>query len=202
MSTPHSPNIGRSRSALIGAFLALGLLGAACGGDSEEAAAPAVASLPDATPSDGAADDAADADAGGGGVSEEDAEAAQLRFDQCMLDEGVDQEELFGDADEGGSVVVEANEFDFEAYETALETCEPILEAVFGDFTLSPEQAAEQADIEARFDQCMLDRGFDMGDGSIELDESQDPADIEAALEVCGEVFDELNEALAGESGE
>lgn len=198
MSNTNSPHIGRSRSALIGAFLALGLLGAACGGDTEQAAAPAVASLPDATPSSSEAETPSD-DAGP--VSDEDAEAAQLRFDQCMLDEGVDQNELFGDASEDGGIIVEADEADFQAYEAALEMCEPILEAVFGDFTLSPEQTAAQADIEARFNQCMVDQGFTMSDGGIELDESQDPTDLEAAFDMCDEVFEELNEVF-GESGE
>ncbi len=204
----------------IAALLAIGLVAAACGSATAEQA-PSVAALPADSEESASAADGAD-DAGDGerapvnpeDVSPEEAEAAQLKFDQCMTDNGVDQDELFGDIEgEGGGAVVldstgEGFDAQFEAYEAALEECEPILEGVFGDFTLSPEQEAEMADAEAAFNQCAADAGFEIGEGSadggFQIDADVDIDELREVLDECAKVYENLDSIQFGgpEGGE
>ncbi len=203
----------------IAALLAIGLLAAACGSEPADEAA-SVAALPAeseesalSTSDDGDADIPASPE----DVSDEDAEAAQLQFDQCMTDNGVDQDELFGDVDtdsgDGETFIIDGSaegfEQVFEAYEAALEECEPILEAVFGDFELTPEQEAELADAEAKFNQCMADAGFEMTSpegndeaAGFELDADMDIDDLQAAADECGEVYEEIGSFGSAESSD
>lgn len=193
----------------IGSLLAIGLLASACGGAATDDG-PSVAALPadsseSAAATDENSEDTDDAPVNPEDVSDEDVEAAQFRYDQCMIDNGVDTQELFGDVEDGGSVMIEAGddfEAEFEAYEAANEECQPILEEVFGDFSFSPEQEAEFADIEAKFNQCMTDKGFPIssGDGDsagggigfeIETESADDFEELESAMDECDKVFEE-----------
>lgn len=216
LRAPHP----RGRVLAAGAMALLMLAGACSSSDDETA--PTVATLPTEAPADAPASSAADTEPGDDtpvnpeDVSDEDAEAAQLRFDQCMADQGVDQEELFGDAagdsgddNQATAIKIDDESFNFEAYEAALEECEPILEAFFGDFTLSPEQEAMASDAQAQFSQCMSDQGIDIdsgGDagGTVSFEISEDEFDqdaMNAAFEECDKVFEELNTSLNGEEG-
>ena len=186
----------------VGALLAIGLLASACGSTATDDG-PEVAALP---PESGESDAPAEDNDGPASVdpedvSEEDAEAAQFRYDQCMIDNGVDVEELFGDVEDGGAVTIEADddfEAQYEAYEAANEECEPILEEVFGDFSLSPEQEAEFADVQAKFNQCMSDSGFpitpsgDSGEAiGFEVDADGDFEELESAMDECNKIFED-----------
>ncbi len=132
--------------------------------------------------------------------SEADLEKAQLKYDQCMLDNGVDQDELFGDLEEDedsgiSSGQVEFTEEDFEEFEAAQEECQPILDDAFGEFTLSPEDEAKQADVELKFNQCMADKGFDFEESEdgevIELPEDVDIDKLDEASKECNEIFED-----------
>jgi hypothetical protein len=185
----------------VGALLAIGLLASACGSTATDDG-PEVAALPPENGESAAPADDADGDTSVDPeeVSEEDAEAAMFRYDQCMIDNGVDVDELFGDVEDGGTVTIEADDdFDaqYAAYEAANEECESILEEVFGDFSLSPEQEVEFADAEAKFNQCMTDSGFPIsssGEGEaagFEVDAEADFEELEAAMDECNKVFED-----------
>ena len=155
---------GLGRRSLVSGVVALAFLAGACGpgeADDDVASVASIAEVASDTasgsPGDTASsdvdggDDSDGSSAAGGEVSDEDAEAAQLRYDQCMADLGIDEDELFGD----GTATIDDSQYD--ALISAQEECRPILEAVFGSFELSPEQEAAQQDADAKFSQCMSD---------------------------------------------
>ncbi len=202
-SPPPAPRptiTARYRLLLACPLLAIGLLAGACGsGDVEDDRS--VAALPDDPQDPGSGDsidgNSNDADSDRDSdepVSEADAEAAMLAFEQCLADEGV--EDPFGDLDgEGGGVVMldAADEGEFEAFQAAQEKCTPILEDAFGEFELSPAEEAAQKDAEVKFNQCMTDLGFDVsGEGGIAIGEDFDSDAINEAFEECGTVFEEI----------
>lgn len=174
--------------------VALGLLTAACG-STNETATPSVASLPDAGESAAEPGDltGSDEESEEPEVSEADAEAAQLRYEKCLDDNGVNFGDLSGDDD--SSVQQLETEGDIEDFNDAMAECEEILEDTFGEFELSPEQQAEFADAEAKFNACLAENGFTIEDGVMAIEEDDFEAS-EAALEECNEVFEQLNEQL------
>ena len=141
--------IGWNRGWPAAAAVCVALLAGACG--NSDSGAPAVASLPEATNSAEVGEATADSsDEPRAEVSPEEAEAAGLRYEQCMLENGVD----LGDLEATGSQTsfdseeeFEAQQRLFESFETASEVCDPILEEVFGDFEMNAAQEAELADL-------------------------------------------------------
>lgn len=118
-----------------------------------------------------------------------DPDEAFREYTACMREQGVEMPDT---QTEGGVISIGGgNAVDFEAFEEAAAECEPILEAAFGEFELSPEQEAEMMDQELAFAQCMRDNGVDWPDPSgdngtmIELGDDFDPETINAAIETC-----------------
>lgn len=216
--------IARGRKRLLAALAAVALLGAACGAGDDEAG-PAVADLP-AAGGDSAVDATDDGDSESDGPSTEmSPEEAELAFEQCMDEQGVDLgigasegEAIETDGDDGATqgAVALGSEEDFEKFESAMQACNSILDAAFGDFELSPEEEAAMKDAEAAFAQCMDEQGFPQSAGdddvqvdeagddsggavfSFDFDEDQDPDAIEAAFEVCDQVFEDAGLGVNG----
>ncbi len=204
MNTTESRYSSTRSAAITAVMVASGLLAAACGSTATASDDRAVADIPETTiaageaETDESADSAGSADDGTSAddepISDEDAEAAQLRFEQCLADEGV--ENPFESAEDGNSAVVEFDEGEFEAFEAAQEKCEPILDEAFGSFEFTPEQEAAQADAELAFNQCMTEQGFDMSggddEGGFQIEGDVDIDDLNAAAEQCDDAFDEV----------
>ncbi|MEM9610599.1 MAG: hypothetical protein AAGA99_24520 [Actinomycetota bacterium] len=209
IDAPQTTIDSRPRRRLVGAaVLAAAVVLGACGtggsGD-EEASAATIASLPgeDGDTADG------DGDGGSGGdadpPTDEEIEAAQIEFERCMADAGID---LSGPSDsasiEGGDDD-EVQSFElgegesFEDLEAAMEQCDSILEDTFGSFEPSPEEQAELADAEAAFANCMTDAGFEISneDGAIAIgSDGEDDEAVEAALDDCSEqAFGQFDDA-------
>ena len=194
--------------AAVGLLAALGLLGAACGPTSAAEDGPTVAALDEADATTAASNSTAgSADANPDEPpTEEEAEAAQVRFDRCMADQGIDVDELFGEVtDSGGGAAVEIEvdeEVDFEAMMAELDEanriCQPILEEVFGSFELSPEDESAFTDAQAAFSECMADAGFDIDtgdDGSMVFGFETDGDDIEpleSAMTECNKIMEQV----------
>lgn len=186
-------------SRLIRAIICAGVLTlvlAACGGTSAEPTTPTLPSL-----TEDAGDDAAATTTTTEAV---DPEEAFQEYEACMRDHGIE----LPDMSDGGAVdIVEGGDLDFEAFEAAGAECDPILEAAFGEFELSPEQEAEMMDQQLAFAQCMRDSGIDWPDPSsdgsmmIELGDDMDPETVNAAMEVCApEMFDGSGGVIVGET--
>ncbi|MDJ0923372.1 MAG: hypothetical protein QNJ77_02320 [Acidimicrobiia bacterium] len=121
-----------------------------------------------------------------------DPEEAFQEYTQCMREHGIDMPDPSSGS--GGVIEIEGDGEDLMldgAFEEAAAQCDPILEAAFGEFDLSPEQEAEMMDQELALAQCMRAEGIDWpdpsGDGNvmIELGESVDPEAIDTALDKC-----------------
>ncbi len=160
---------------LLGALM---LLLTACGGNSADTTTPTLPTLTEETT----------AAAGETTTTTEavDPEEAFQEYSECMREQGIEMPDL---GDGGGSI--EIAEGDFEAMDEAAALCDPILEAAFGEFELSPEQEAEMMDQELALAQCMRDSGIDWpdpgGDNTnvITLGDDVDPETINAAMDVC-----------------
>ena len=189
---------GRNRGWLAGAAISVALVTGACGSsDNGDNTARAVASLEE--PAAPAADTDSSDDSSSEpseDISPEEAEAAGLRYEQCMLENGVDLSEL----EETGSQTsfdsdeeFEAQQRLFESFEAAQEVCDPILEEVFGDFELNAEQEAELADLEAEFNQCLAAAGFEIGDNGeiVGLGLDDDTTELDSAFEECNSIFEQ-----------
>lgn len=180
---------------IAGLLLFITLFAAACGSAGETTSAPAVADIAtEEEPTESSSARSPSSSSERPEPTEEEAEAAQLRYDRCLADEGVDVDTLFGDLDGEQAGVIDATEIDdfdaqFEAYEAANEACQPILEEVFGSFDLSPEEEAEFADAEAKFNQCMTDKGFAVDGNAISTDVDDFEA-LDSAADECGSVFE------------
>ena len=212
----HTPSTNRNPVRLLAITLAAaGLLVSACGtGGEADGAVPAVADLPAET--DGADIDAGgDSDRDGGSANgenrpeptEEDIEAAELEFEQCLADAGVDASGLFGgdgeeiEGDGGGATMagqISADGLDDDEFNAAMEKCNKIFEDTFGTFEPSPEDQARLADAEAAFANCMAEAGFDIpeSDGSggimVEFLETTEMDVFDEASERCSaEAFDD-----------
>jgi hypothetical protein len=167
---------------------ALMLVLAACGGDTADTTTPTLPTL-----TEEAADDVAATTTTTEAV---DPEEAFQEYTQCMREHGIDMPDPTS-GDGGGVISVGGEGMDIEAFEEAGAACDPILEAAFGEFELSPEQEAEMMDQQLAFAQCMRDNGIDWPDPTsdnsqmIELDDNIDPETVNAAMETCApEMFD------------
>lgn len=133
-----------------------------------------------------------------------DPEVAIADYEKCMADQGIEMQMVTGNVDGSGfeslddTIITDPDELDgtnqastfgSEDFEEAEKTCGPILEDAFGDFELSPEQEAEQADEMFELQKCLAAEGFDidMGGGSFELGgEDFDFEAFEGAMTTCG----------------
>lgn len=216
----------RNPAAWTALLLALGLLAAACGTETQTdersvAALTAPETDEPAGDSDSDNDGARDSDNNGDGEgpTQEEIERAELQFEQCLEDNGVslgggvfgdsDGEsvagvEEFGDGD-GATQSFEIGEGDFEEFEAAMAECDKLLEDVYGTFTPSPEQEAAMADAQAAFDACMAENGIDIesegSDGaiSLQIDSDEDFEEMEAVMDECSkEAFGDFDQEFFG----
>lgn len=163
---------------------ALLLVLAACGGETATTTTPPLPTMSEQR-----------ADATTTTTAAVDPEEAFQEFTACMREHGINMPdpETEGGAD-GAVISIEGGgPMDPEAFEEAAAACDPILEAAFGEFELSPEQEAEMMDQQLAFAQCMRDNGVDWpdpsGDGGtmIELGDDISSETIHAAMEICRE---------------
>ncbi len=224
--TAPEPPIQRRFAA---AIAALALITAACGGSSAATDDRSVASLAPATseeaPTNGdtlddpAADDPAPDDTARDELTPE---QAQLAFEQCLEDKGIqasfgspDGESISGGAIGDGDGEAQMIEIDgrsdesFDEFEAAMDECGALLGDAFGDFDMSPEQEAAMADAELAFGECMREQGFPIetaGEGGgISFQIESDPNDpdgtgFEAALDECEKVFEEIDAMFSEEN--
>lgn len=174
------------------ALAAVPLTLAACGTtDSAEAPTPTVATL-DAGGSGDAGTDNSESSESAAPLTEEQIDEAMLRYDQCLRENGVDigtsgqGESLDGDRDNDGDAIVIDDAFAEDNAE-AFATCEPIIEGVFGSFEPTPEEAAEMADAEAAFQNCMGAAGFDVSSEDGMITDDNGSAEMEEALNRCAD---------------
>lgn len=183
---------------LAGALL---LVLSACGGGTAGTTTPTLPTLSQET---------ADEDAAAATTTTEavDPEEAFQRYTACMQEQGIEMPDVGSDGD-GGVITIQGDgDMDFSAFEEAAAICDPLLEAAFGEFELSPEQEAEMMDQELAFAQCMRDNGVDWPDPSsdgsnmIELGDDLDPETVDAAIETCSkEAFGDIGGfAVSGET--
>ncbi|MFW2382756.1 MAG: hypothetical protein ACN4GZ_13425 [Acidimicrobiales bacterium] len=174
---------------------ALTLLLAACGGSGGDTTTPALPTLtdePTATVEVTTTTEAVDP------------EEAFQDYTACMQEHGIEMPDPSSAG--GGLVAIEGDVgLDIEAFEDAAEKCDPILEAAFGEFEMSPEQEAEMMDQELALAQCMRDNGIDWPDPSgggnltIELGDDVDPETLNAAMETCmKDAFGDLGGVIGG----
>ena len=119
-------------------------------------------------------------DDGGSGDGEPDEQAIQeaaLEFAKCMREHGIDMPDPTFNADGagGGGVMIEAGgpgeAIDPEEMDAANEACQPIMEAVRGEFEPPDPEELEQMTAEAlEFAQCMREHGVDMPDPQFSED--------------------------------
>ncbi len=169
-------------AALLGALL---LVLAACGGPDSAETTPTLPSLNHTTGDDTQASTTT--------TEAIDPEEALQQFTECMRENGFDMPDPVG-----GAIVNEFAAGDLEVFEAASAECDPILEAAFGEFELSPEQEAELRDQELAFARCMRDNGLDWPDPDpdnntpIVIDADIDPEVLDAAITTCStEAFGE-----------
>jgi hypothetical protein len=177
---------------LLGALL---LLLAACGGNSAATTSPTLPTLTEETTA--AADTTTTTEA-------VDPDEAFQDYTACMREHGIEMPEP---GSSGGAIEIGGEHFDFESFDEAAAECDPILEAAFGEFELSPEQQAEMMDQELALAHCMRDNGIDWpdpsGDGStmIELGDDVDPETVNAAMDVCmKEAFGDVGGFVVGDA--
>lgn len=118
-----------------------------------------------------------------------DPDDAFLEYTACMRDMGVDMPDPTSDGD---TVMIVGEDSDPEAFEAAMAECDPILEAAFGEFEMTPEQDAERLDMELAFARCMRENGVEdwqdpNPDGStiIDIGPGDDTETLEDAMATC-----------------
>lgn len=167
-------------------FAGLMLLLAACGSATAETSPPTLPSIE--------TEPAAASDATTSTTEPVDPDEALQEHAACMREMGIDMPDPTRDGD---SVVIVGEGADSEAFEAAMAECDPILEAAFGEFEMTPEQDAERLDMELAFARCMRENGVEdwkdpSSDGSVVIDigPDDDTETLEAALATCStEVF-------------
>ena len=124
-------------------------------------------------------------------------EEAMREYSACMREHGVD---LPDPSASGGAVSVGGgSESDFATFEGANTECAPLLEGVFDDFQLSPQQQAESRDQQLALAECMRGEGIDWPDPdpeggliAVEMGDDVDDEALNAAMQTCSEeVFGE-----------
>ena len=127
---------------------------------------------------------------GGASSSSNDQDAARVRLQECLREQGVDLPE--GGPGQGGGDGDEPPDIDREELQEAMEACDEFRDDAFGDIT--DEDRQEMQDAFAKFAQCMRDEGLDIpdiepggggppGGGGNQLD--MDDPDVQAAIEQC-----------------
>ena len=123
----------------------------------------------------------------------------------CMREMGIDIPDPTSDGD---TVMIVGEDSDPEAFEAAMAECDPILEAAFGEFEMTPEQDAERLDMELAFARCMRENGVEDwqdpssgGSTIIDIGPDDDMETLEAAMATCStEVFgDEGSFSISGD---
>jgi hypothetical protein len=153
-------------------ILACGLAVAACG-DSDSSASDGSNSSP------------------GASSSSNEQDAARVRLQNCLRENGIDLPEG-GGGPGGGGQSGEPPNIDRDELEKAMEACEEFRDDAFGDVTEEDRQELEDAF--TKFSQCMRDEGVDVPDvefgggggppgGGEQLD--RDDPDVQAAMEKC-----------------
>lgn len=179
------------RRRLLALALTAAMAMSACGSDPDDQ----TADLPSLTSVDEAAStDTSEEQRDEEGDEEVDEALVMAEYEACLADLGIDVsgiggggsgeavQELEVDIDDQGGTP------DFDSFEAATAQCDEILEDAFGEFELSPEQEAEQADAMLELQRCMAAKGFEiqLDGGAFELDENVDFAEFEQAMNVCG----------------
>lgn len=196
-------NTSHARVRLFALALAAALSLGACGSASDSG--DAAAELPTLSAADDTSSDSGDSDGDGTELDNADAEQVDPElvmadYEKCLADLGVDVD--FAGAGGASIESFETDEEDdatgtpnLEDFEAAAEQCDSILDDAFGDFDLTPEQEAEQADQMLVYERCMADAGFDIdtSGGVMELDADIDFEAFEAANESCAQSFGELS---------
>lgn len=205
----------RGRRRLVALVAALGLSAVACQStDDGETTTAEVADVADAAEdatdpdpdpdANGSANDAAGSDQA---PTETDLEEAQLAFEQCMADAGIDLS--FGGDGESISAEIDSSDnvqLDDPGFQEAIEECDEAFEGIAGSFDPTPEQEAQLRDAEAAFSNCMADRGFeiDLGSGGGVMTFGGEGDDLEAmelAMEECStEAFGEDGLFISGDN--
>ena len=137
--------------------------------------------------SDSAASEGSGAAGGSGSSNEQD--AARVRLQECLQDQGIDVPD--GGPGQGGGGGGGQPDIDRDKLQEAMEACDEFRDEAFGDIT--EEDRQEFQDAFAKFSQCMGDEGIDIPDigaggggppgGGDQLD--MDDPDVQAALEKC-----------------
>ncbi|MCP4967763.1 MAG: hypothetical protein GY926_21330 [bacterium] len=163
---------------------ALLLVLGACGGDTADTTTPTLPTLSEDT----AAADTMTA-------TEVDPEEAFQEYSACMREQGIEMPDPESGGDTG-TISIEGGpgDFDFTAFKEAAAECGRSLDAVFGEFEMSPEQEAERMDQELAFAQCMRDEGVDWPDPDtsdggmmVEIPSDIDPEQMNEAMQTCSE---------------
>lgn len=176
-----------------------------CGGsDSSAAVLPTIAASATTSP------ETTETSSGGapvGSVTSEpvsaDPDEAAAQYDRCMSDHGVKggngsvtddgagpDPTSFSVSQADSQPVDESANLTEEAFNAAIEACEPYLAAVIGDETVDPAVEAELADKNLEILQCLKDAGFDVqvdenGMMTYELPAGQDPDTAVAVDQQC-----------------
>jgi hypothetical protein len=168
---------------------------AACGGSNDE---PEVAELP-------AAADTGEPETGATTEASRDPRDILVDFTRCLREEGIDVPDPDFEAAPGEARdrLEEAGiDLDDPQVQEAVQTCQPLLAGILQSF--SPEQIQAFRDAFVEYAQCMRDQGIDLPDpdfsGGLDIFGGEiDPSDpaVQAANEVCSEVFGDLTNPFA-----
>ena len=130
-----------------------------------------------------------DGSSAGASGSSNDQDAARVRLQECLREQGIDLPE--GGPGGGGGGDGEPPDIDRDELQQAMEACDEFRDDAFGDIT--EEDRQEMQDAFAKFAQCMRDEGIDVPDfepggggppgGGNQLD--MDDPDVQAAIEQC-----------------
>lgn len=172
------------RLALLGALL---VVLAACGGATTDSTSPTLPSIAEQA----TAEDAVPRSEATTSTTETvDPDEAMQEYATCMRENGVDMPDPGTD----GAIMIGGPDVDPTTVDAAMAECDPILEAAFGDFEMSPEMEAEQRDLDLAFSRCMRDNGVeewpDPGTDdsmTIELGSDSDPETVNAAVDLCSQ---------------
>jgi hypothetical protein len=132
-----------------------------------------------------------DGSSGGTSGSSNDQDAARVRLQECLREQGIDLPE--GGPGQGGGGGGGQPDIDRDELQQAMEACDEFRDDAFGDIT--EEDRQEMQDAFAKFSQCMRDEGIDVpdvepgggsgppGGGGNQFD--MDDPDVQAAIEQC-----------------
>lgn len=108
-----------------------------------------------------------------------DPKEAQLQYNRCMSEHGVDVPDIPAGGD-GFSATTVARAPDPKA-KAAAEACQKYLPSFVSD----PKQAQQQKEQMHEYAQCMRDHGIDMSDDGVSSGPPADPSKLQAAGKAC-----------------